>query len=305
MGENAHMRALPTEWIRGSVSAKHNTDPDLQIYHHDPDTVILRQNMAIDYEAPFLYLLFGADRALLLDTGATAEVAYLPLRPTIDRLVDGWLADHPTDGYELVVAHTHSHGDHVAGDPQFADRPHTRVVPPDSRAAYDFFGLDAENPDRTSSFDLGGRSVACIASPGHDAAAITFHDDRTGFLLTGDTAYPGRLYVEDWPAFAATIDRLIAFADAGDHSVTHVLGCHIEMSATPGVDHPIRTTHHPDEAPLAMTVDHLRAIAAAVAEIGDHPGRYVYPDFVVVHEGNSTGENRNSIPHPHSLGDTP
>ena len=35
-----------------------------------------------------------------------------------------------------------------------------------------------------------------------------------------------------------------------------------------------------------MTVDHLRAIAAAVAQIGDHPGRYVYPDFVVVHEGN-------------------
>ena len=29
------MSALPTEWIRGSVSAKHNTDPDLQVYPHD------------------------------------------------------------------------------------------------------------------------------------------------------------------------------------------------------------------------------------------------------------------------------
>ncbi|MEO7069267.1 MAG: MBL fold metallo-hydrolase [Nostocoides sp.] len=285
------MNALPAEWIRGSVSAKHNTDPDLQIHHHDPATVILRQNMAVHYEAPFLYLLLGTDRALLLDTGATAKVEYLPLRPTVDRVLGDWLAAHPRAGYELVVAHTHSHSDHIAGDVQFADRPLTRVVPPDAHAAYDVFGLDPSDLDRTTAFDLGGRTVTCIASPGHDAAAITFHDDRTGFLLTGDTVYPGRLYVEDWAAYAATIDRLIAFADAGDHPVSAVLGCHIEMSATPGVDHPIRTVHHPDEAPLAMTVDHLRAVATALAEIGDHPGRYVYEDFVVVCAGSSTGRN--------------
>jgi len=63
-----------------------------------------------------------------------------------------------------------------------------------------------------------------------------------------------------------------------------VLGCHIEMTNTPGVDYPIRTTHQPDEPPLEMTVDQLRRIPRAAGEIGDRPGRYVYPEFVIEHE---------------------
>ncbi len=51
-----------------------------------------------------------------------------PLRQTVDGLIDGWLAENPREGYELVVAHTHAHGDHVAGDGQFAGRPLTTVV---------------------------------------------------------------------------------------------------------------------------------------------------------------------------------
>jgi glyoxylase-like metal-dependent hydrolase (beta-lactamase superfamily II) len=47
--------------------------------------------------------------------------------------------------------------------------------------------------------DLGVRALTCIASPGHDAAAVTFYDAYAGLLLIGDTVYPGRLYVEDWP----------------------------------------------------------------------------------------------------------
>jgi hypothetical protein len=66
-------RPLDVRWIHGSISAKHNVDPDIQVYWYDDDTVILRQNMAIDYEAPFMFLLFGRDRAVLLDTGATTS----------------------------------------------------------------------------------------------------------------------------------------------------------------------------------------------------------------------------------------
>jgi hydroxyacylglutathione hydrolase len=121
----------------------------------------------------------------------------------------------------------------------------------------------------------------CIASPGHDEAAITFYDGSTGLLLTGDTIYPGRLYVRDWPAFVATIDRLLSFAET--HAVSHVLGCHIEMTTTPGVDYPIRTVYQPQEPPLEMTVDHLRDLRRAVDEVGDQPGRYVYSDFIIHH----------------------
>ncbi|CAG6397798.1 MBL fold metallo-hydrolase [Streptomyces cocklensis] len=271
-------RGLDVRWIHGSPSAKHNTDPDIQVHEYDEHTVVLRQNMAIDYEAPFLFLLFGNDRAVLVDTGATASAAFLPLRQVVDRLVDRWLARHPRQEYHLLVLHTHAHRDHVAGDGQFADRPGTTVVGADLPTAWAYFGFH-QDPDAVARVDLGGRVLECLATPGHHESAVTFHDPWTGFLLTGDTVYPGRLYVQDRPAFARSIDRLIRFSER--RPVTHVLGCHIEMTAEPGLDYPIRTTYQPDEPPLQMTTDHLREIAAALREAGDRPGRHACPLFVL------------------------
>ncbi|WP_432168060.1 MBL fold metallo-hydrolase [Streptomyces sp. bgisy031] len=270
--------ALDVRWIHGSESAKHNTDPDIQVHRYDEHTVVLRQNKAVHYEAPFLFLLFGNARAVLIDTGATASARYFPLRRVVDGLIEDWLAGHPRDTYELLVLHTHAHGDHVAGDVQFADRPHTRVVGADRDRAWEFFGF-ADDPGRVARVDLGGRVLECLATPGHHVAAVTYYDPHTGFLLTGDTVYPGRLYVEDWAAFTRSIDRMIEFA--GTRTVTHVLGCHIEMSGTPGVDHPVLTTYQPDEPPLEMTVGQLRDIRRAIEEIGDRTGRHVFPDFVI------------------------
>ncbi|MFI6515262.1 MBL fold metallo-hydrolase [Spirillospora sp. NPDC050679] len=271
-------RALDVRWIHGSPSAKHNTDPDIQVHAYDEHTFILRQNMAIDYEAPFLFLLFGNERAVLIDTGATASAEFFPLRRTVDELVAGWLDRHPRDGYHLLVLHTHAHGDHVAGDGQFAGRPGTTVVGADLRTAWEYFGFD-EDADAVARVDLGGRALECLATPGHHEAAVTFYDRWTGFLLTGDTVYPGRLYIQDWPAFARTIDRLIDFS--GRRPVTHVLGCHIEMTRQPGVDYPIRTTYQPDEPPLQLTTGHLHEIRAAIEEVGDRPRRSAHPLFIL------------------------
>ena len=56
-----------------------------------------------------MYLIFGQDRALLLDTGDGVTLA-----PTVYALVAQWKAAKGIGGaYELVVAHTHAHGDHV------------------------------------------------------------------------------------------------------------------------------------------------------------------------------------------------
>ncbi|MEV4561904.1 MBL fold metallo-hydrolase [Kitasatospora sp. NPDC049285] len=271
-------RPLGVRWIHGSPSAKHDTDPELQVYAYDEHTVILRQNMAVNYEAPFLFLLFGNERAVLVDTGATAEAAYLPLRRTVDELLEGWLARHPRDGYGLLVLHTHPHGDHVAGDGQFADRPGTELVGAAIEHAWPYFGFDAD-PDAVARIDLGGRVLECLATPGHHRAAVTFFDPWTGFLLTGDTVYPGRLYIEDWAAFTRTVDRLIDFA--GRRNVTHVLGCHIEMTAEPGVDYPIRSTHQPDEPPLELNPGHLREIREALTALGGQPQRTALPRFVL------------------------
>jgi glyoxylase-like metal-dependent hydrolase (beta-lactamase superfamily II) len=86
----------------------------------------MRQSKDADFEAPFTFLLFGEDRALLLDTGAVDDDA---LRETVDRLMADWLAARPRSGYQLVVAHTHAHADHVAGDRSFVGRPDTLEEP--------------------------------------------------------------------------------------------------------------------------------------------------------------------------------
>ncbi|MFJ4187129.1 MBL fold metallo-hydrolase [Kitasatospora sp. NPDC089509] len=272
-------RPLDVRWIHGSPSAKHDTDPEIQVHEYDEHTVILRQNKAVHYEAPFLFLLFGAERAVLIDTGATADPAHFPLRATVDDLIAKWLARNPREHYPLLVLHTHPHGDHVAGDGQFADRPDTVLVGADRTTAWSYFGF-ARYPGALTRVDLGGgRVLECLATPGHHEAAVTYYDPWTGFLLTGDTVYPGRLYIDDWPAFGRSIERLIAFAE--QYPVTYVLGCHIEMTREPGVDYPIRTTHQPDEPPLQLTVEHLHRIRAAVTELGDRPRRYALDDLIL------------------------
>jgi glyoxylase-like metal-dependent hydrolase (beta-lactamase superfamily II) len=267
-------RPLDVRWIHGSESAKHNTDPDIQVYSYDADTYILRQNKAINYEAPFMYLLCGRRRAVLIDTGATESAQFFPLRRTVDEV----LAARAQPPAELLVLHTHPHGDHIAGDGQFADRPAISVVGARREHAWPYFGFDTD-PDRVAQVDLGGRTLEVIATPGHHDAAVTFYDAQTGLLLTGDTVYPGRLYVRDWPAFARSIERLIEFGD--QRPVTHVLGCHIEMSTDPGVDYPVRTTYQPDEPPLELTLEHLREIRHVLDSNAARPGRYVRPQFIV------------------------
>ena len=158
--------SLDVRWIHGAPSKRSAHDPKIQVHRFDEHTVILRQSKSVHYEAPFLYLLFGNDRALLLDTGATADPAQFPLRETVDRLLADWLGRHPRQRYELIVAHTHGHGDHVAGDGQFAGRPDTTVVSREVDAVRAFFGF-TDWPDQIVELDLGGRVLEVTGSPGH------------------------------------------------------------------------------------------------------------------------------------------
>ena len=176
------------------------------------------------------------------------------------------------------MVHTHGHGDHVAGDMQFADRPRTEVVGTARDDVARRFGLH-DWPDGQGSVPLGERELTVIPSPGHDDGAVSYYDPATRWLLTGDTLYPGRLYVRDWPAFVATVDRLVRFAD--EHPVTHLLGCHIEMTDEPGRDYAIRTTYQPDEPPLEMDASTLRTLQDAVRTIDGRAGIHVFDHFIV------------------------
>ena len=54
------------DWIHGSRSRRHNTDPPIQVHAYEPTTLILRQNKCLNYEGPFLYLFVGTQKALQL-----------------------------------------------------------------------------------------------------------------------------------------------------------------------------------------------------------------------------------------------
>jgi hypothetical protein len=108
------------------------------------------------------------------------------------------------------------------------------------------------------------------------------YDPWTGFLLTGDTVLPGRLYAFDFPQFVASLDRMVAMAES--RPVTHVLGCHIEMTRRPGRDYPLGARYQPDEPPLEMTVGQLWNVRAAAAAVASQPGPHRFDDFIIYHQ---------------------
>ncbi len=87
---------LNVVWIHGANNCSTTTDPPIQVHRFNRDTFILRQskcsepgtpaNPGPSFEAPFMYLLFGATRALLLDTGASSSSARFPLASTVGKL---------------------------------------------------------------------------------------------------------------------------------------------------------------------------------------------------------------------------
>jgi hydroxyacylglutathione hydrolase len=278
--------SLDVAWNHGARSRRRCQDPPLQVHRYDEHTIVLRQSKAVNYEAPFLFLLFGNERALLLDTGATADRGRFPLRDTADELIGQWLAAHPREHYGLLVAHTHGHSDHVAGDVQFADRADTTVVGREPEAVQQFFGFTSW-PDEVVTFDLGGRVLEITGSPGHHRAAITVYDPWTGFLLTGDTVLPGRLYAFDFPAFLASLNRVVAFA--AERRVTHVLGCHVEMTSNPRRDFPLGATYQPGERPLQLTTAQLTAVRDAAAAVAGQRGVHVFDDFIIYNQPGTAG----------------
>ena len=128
--------------------------------------------------------------------------------------------------------------------------------------------------------DLGNRVIDLIPIPGHDVAGIATYDRDTAILITNDFLYPGRLYVRDFPAYRASLQRMIEFTDT--RPVSWVLGCHIELTTTPGVDYEQSAPTHPDERRLELGIEHLRELWEGVKGMGSEPRREVHDDFIIV-----------------------
>jgi hydroxyacylglutathione hydrolase len=263
---------LPDHWQVSGPQCP--PDPKFQIHEYNEDFYILRESGCSNYEKPFLFLLFGKEKAILFDTGAgKTDVAQV-----VQGVIAEWLKRNGRESIPLVVAHTHAHGDHISGDAQLKALPNTTVVALTPADVQTFFGF-RNWPEGIAQYDLGARVLDLIPIPGHQAASIAIYDRQTGILLTGDTLYPGRLYVADGPAFTRSIQRLVDFTKG--KIITHVLGNHIEETRTPYLDYPIGTVYQPDEHALELGRAHLLELNEALQNMNGKIVRTAFRDFTI------------------------
>lgn len=174
------------------------------------------------------YLVEGEDKALLIDSG----MGLGNIKPLVE-----FLTDKP-----ITLVNTHAHFDHVGDNWRF---PETHLLDlPDyvkRLESGDVFQADAEN--RTPEalwyngepwfdlktwhtkpckvvpvseghvFDLGGRNLRIISTPGHTKDSIMLADDENKLLFTGDTIYPAAMYAyiegpEMVPVYLSTVIKL-------------------------------------------------------------------------------------------------
>jgi glyoxylase-like metal-dependent hydrolase (beta-lactamase superfamily II) len=268
--------ANPSPFAQRWINGTDTNEPQYQVQHYDSDTYVIRQSLRTNPEGNFMYLLFGSERALLLDSGA----AGLKIRPAVDVAVAEWLKDHNRTDIPLIVAHSHGHDDHHAGDAELRLRPNTTVVGIKPAEVAAFFKVTSW-PNSVSEFDLGGRVLHVIPTPGHQPAHIMIFDAGTRLLLSGDTLYPGRLYIpaNNYLDYRDSINRVVAFTK--DRDVTHILGAHIEMTVEAARDYPLEAASHPHERALELPYWDLLELQFTLQKMGDVATRDDHSDFIV------------------------
>jgi glyoxylase-like metal-dependent hydrolase (beta-lactamase superfamily II) len=258
---------MDVHWNEGSADCTKNPQPPIQVHRYNAQTFILRESLCATYEAPFIYLLIGRTKALLIDTGAVADAEIMPLAETVSSLMANSGSRVP-----LMVVHTHGHLDHRSGDEQFRALPDVEVVPTDLESVKSRLGI-ANWPNEVGQIDLGDRVIDVIPTPGHYRSHVAYYDRQTALLFSGDFILPGRLLIEDTNADLASARRVVEFAE--QHPITYVLGAHIELDESGKTF--FGTRHHPNERPLQLTKQDLLALPGIVSGFnGFYAKRGVY-----------------------------
>jgi hydroxyacylglutathione hydrolase len=248
--------SMDIHWNEGSRNCANDPPPPLEEHQYNTRTFILRENLCATFEAPFMYLLIGSTKALLIDTGDIADPNVIPLADTVMRLLPG---EGPAK-LPLLVVHTHRHLDHRAGDAQFAHFSNAQVVGFDIDSVRHYYKF-TDWPNGLAQVDLGDRTVDVIPTPGHNETEVSFYDRSMGLLFTGDFLMPARLLIDDASADVASAERVVTFAK--DRPISFLLGGHIEMNSA-GDLFPWESQYHPHEHALQMTKDDVLAMPAAI-----------------------------------------
>ncbi|WP_299490614.1 MBL fold metallo-hydrolase [uncultured Shewanella sp.] len=247
---------MKAQWSHGAKDCTHHQQPTLDIYQHNANTFIMRQNKCLTYEAPFIYVLIGQDKILIIDTGDIEKHADISMYTQIKSAIGLTHQDK-----KWLVIHSHSHGDHVAGDHFFSAKKNVTLVGTKAQDIQNFFGFN-DWPNDIVQLKLGQRTLSIIPTPGHQEEAITVYDPDTQWLLTGDSLYPGKIYIKDWQSYKKSILKLTDFSE--QYPVKAILGAHIEMKNKAGQYYPIGTQYQPNESPLDLPLSDLHALNAVL-----------------------------------------
>jgi len=242
------------EWCRALPRPEYKSlqriladDPWFEVYKVVPGVFAIYEPHQA--EEVISYLIVGNKQALLFDTGmGIGDI----------RKVTSKLTSRP-----VVVLNSHTHNDHVGGNWEFTfvygmDTEFTRTnakgsredaqaeIAPDQLCGDLPKGFNpktyATKPWKISraildgfKINLGGRTLEVISTPGHTPDAIALLDRGNGLLFTGDTYYPGPIWLfrpeTDLDAYVDSVKRLAALSP----ELKLVLGAHNIPVARPEV----------------------------------------------------------------------
>jgi glyoxylase-like metal-dependent hydrolase (beta-lactamase superfamily II) len=242
------------EWCRSLPRPEYKTldrilpnEPWFEVYKVAPNTLAIYEPH--QSEETIAYLIIGAKQAVLFDTGmGIGNIHSLVTR----------LTSRP-----IVILNSHTHNDHTGGNYQFPfvfgmDLPFTRAstkgesddaqaeISPSQICGVLPKAFDpktyATKPWHISipvhdgfKVNLGGRTLEIIATPGHTPDSICLLDRDNGLLFTGDTYYPGTIWLyrpeTDLDAYVASVKKIAALAA----DLKLVLGAHNVPVAQPSV----------------------------------------------------------------------
>lgn len=150
-----------------------------------------------------LYIVEGETKAILIDAGTKI--------PGLKKIVEG-ITSKPI---ELIL--THVHPDHAGECDEFdsvwlvkEDEDMLANICPDFRGEVKYIANGQK-------FDLGGRTLEAVYTPGHTLGAVTFMDKKHHYGFSGDSFGNGNLLLfSDFSTMIATCDKTLEWMQAND-----------------------------------------------------------------------------------------
>jgi glyoxylase-like metal-dependent hydrolase (beta-lactamase superfamily II) len=223
---------LRPEWCRELPRAEYRklervdvSDGWFEVYRIRPGTFAIYEPH--QFEEVISYLILGEKRALLFDTG----MGIGKISSVVTRLTK----------LPVIVLNSHTHFDHTGGNAEFSDilAEDTAFTDKNAQGIASEYSRDTLAPERIcgqlpagvkkdsysmrpfkisrrvkdgEKLDLGGRKLEIIFTPGHTPDSLCLLDRKNGLLFTGDTFYPGPVYLfteeTDFKAYVRSVNLL-------------------------------------------------------------------------------------------------